>query len=734
MDWIRGVRQKLLAFELFLNEHPEWVGKVVLIQVALATGNNAEDNDEAGEANNVVSRINSRFSSLTYQPVVFLHVQDITFSQYLALLTVADAFLANSLREGMNLTTHEYIICQEEKQSPLILSEFTGTYSALRACIGINPWNTKQVAHAMHTALTMSREEQRARWADLHRTVVTQTALQWITSLLSRLERAHVEQQRRRESAFIPRFQPGQIGSEWRAAKTRLIVVDLEGSLLQGEEALFLRDAKDFEVPQRVLDTLRELTDDPGNFVYLLSGLSAEFLDKLSKACPGLGLVSEDGCSVKHPAQTVAAAMPKPGGDGDGKTSAWTSLTAGLDNSWKHSVGIILRYFAERTPGSFLHDRGSTLFFSTTDGSSPDPSERGVSPQQGAHKEQEEEEAHPPPRRTRQASHVSSSSSISSPAAGDSDSHSESHDDDHSPSHHSCSRFPHHAAPATGSQESQWARRQLAAINNLIYDSLGISLRIVPRGSTLTIIPKNVSRVAAVQHVVQLQAMGLLSRGKGQQGQGQGQDHRRRKTSDDGEGGGGGSATPRQHQRPQSSTARMLSSARLDKIGLGSGSSSARWDHWHDGTLATGHQRNGPPAASSTGMPPTAAAATAPLLGMPPTAAALAGSFDVCLYMGKDERVMSYCSSLDLPFAPLTVTTADEQEVELKGSEAGFCLGPDEDEEGQGEREREQDQGEGAGDDQGVGSGRVEETLRELAGFRTREERWGVGEVATEME
>lgn len=145
LDWIKGVRQKLLAFEVFLNEHPEWIGKVVLIQVALATN---EENQEVGEATDVVARINNKYSTLTYQPVVFLHVQDITFSQYLALLTIADAFLASSLREGMNLTTHEYVVCQEEKHRPLILSEFTGTYSGLRACIGINPWNTKQVGES----------------------------------------------------------------------------------------------------------------------------------------------------------------------------------------------------------------------------------------------------------------------------------------------------------------------------------------------------------------------------------------------------------------------------------------------------------------------------------------------------------------------------------------------------------------------------------------------------------
>lgn len=62
-----------------------------------------------GGVADLVSRINSRFSTLTYQPVVFLHTQDLTFSQYLALLTVADAFIVTSLREGMALRTHEWV-------------------------------------------------------------------------------------------------------------------------------------------------------------------------------------------------------------------------------------------------------------------------------------------------------------------------------------------------------------------------------------------------------------------------------------------------------------------------------------------------------------------------------------------------------------------------------------------------------------------------------------------------
>ena len=83
-----------------MDKHPEFQQKVILIQVALQT---TEENEMHGGVADVVGRINSRFSTLTYQPVVFLHTEDLSFSQYLALLTVADAFLVTSMREGMAL-------------------------------------------------------------------------------------------------------------------------------------------------------------------------------------------------------------------------------------------------------------------------------------------------------------------------------------------------------------------------------------------------------------------------------------------------------------------------------------------------------------------------------------------------------------------------------------------------------------------------------------------------------
>lgn len=340
LDWIKGVREKMLGFEVFLDEHPEWAGRVVLVQVALAT---VQEDREFGDVTDIVARINRKHSSLMYQPVVFLHVQEITFSQYLALLTVADAFVATSLREGMNLTSHEYVIAQEKRKRPLILSEFTGTYSALRACIGVNPWNARQVAHAFQSALTMQEDEMAQRWRDLHHTVVTQTAQHWVTSVLSQLERAH-EAQPHFDTLFTPRLEIAQLASEWRAAKSRLILLDLEQTLVC--ETAEHAHERGFVAPNGLVRVLRHLVSDTRNYVYLLSGKGIAELNPLAARVPAVGLVGENGCFVRlH----------------DAPGATWQSLVDGFNLDWKVPVREILHYFTERTPGAWIEERRASI-------------------------------------------------------------------------------------------------------------------------------------------------------------------------------------------------------------------------------------------------------------------------------------------------------------------------------------------------------------------------------------
>ena len=62
LDYIKGVPQKLHALEVFLESHPEFQGKVVLVQVAVPSRTDVEEYQNLRSAvNELVGRINGKF-------------------------------------------------------------------------------------------------------------------------------------------------------------------------------------------------------------------------------------------------------------------------------------------------------------------------------------------------------------------------------------------------------------------------------------------------------------------------------------------------------------------------------------------------------------------------------------------------------------------------------------------------------------------------------------------------
>jgi trehalose-6-phosphate synthase len=233
LDHVRGVRQKLLAYELFLNKNPEWRGKVVMIQVATSTTEQAELDATVSD---IVTRVNSSWATLSYQPVVYLK-QDISYPQYIALLTVADALMITSQREGMNLTCHEYLFCQDgkfeghNKFGSLILSEFTGSASVFGGNeLSVNPWDYLQCANAIKSALQMGDEEKEMRWKKLYAAVLHHTAEHWFSTFLDRLDKVY-DEQHKRDTTCVPRLSINNLSHKYQESARRLFVLDYEGTL-----------------------------------------------------------------------------------------------------------------------------------------------------------------------------------------------------------------------------------------------------------------------------------------------------------------------------------------------------------------------------------------------------------------------------------------------------------------------------------------------------------------------
>lgn len=164
LDLVKGVIQKLAAFEKFLQEYPEWRNKVVLIQVT--DGTTQQESNKAAKlehkVSEMVAHINGTYGSLEFTPVHHYHHHVQTDELY-ALLSIADVALITAVRDGMNTTSLEYIMCQQDKHGPLILSEFTGTAGSMSSALMVNPWDYAGLAKAINDALLMSEEEKLSR-------------------------------------------------------------------------------------------------------------------------------------------------------------------------------------------------------------------------------------------------------------------------------------------------------------------------------------------------------------------------------------------------------------------------------------------------------------------------------------------------------------------------------------------------------------------------------------------
>ncbi len=293
----------------------------------------------------IVSRINSTHATLTHQPVVFLR-QDISFEQYLALLSVADALMITSLREGMNLTCHEFVYCQDGKRVPnrhgvLILSEFTGSAAVLGGSeLSVNPWDYRRCAEAIKTALTMDPQEREERWQKLYDVVTRHTGEYWAHTLLERLHEVYHEQDARTTSS-IPRLSTHALCEKYKASRQRLFILDYEGTLASwgSPRSIILTS------PQRTIDVLNDLLLDSKNIVYVMSARRPEELDRLFGRVPKLGIIAENGCFLKHT-----------------DAERWTRMADPKKiNAWKESVMGILKYYRERTEGSWIEERHCSL-------------------------------------------------------------------------------------------------------------------------------------------------------------------------------------------------------------------------------------------------------------------------------------------------------------------------------------------------------------------------------------
>ncbi|KAJ2221103.1 hypothetical protein IWW45_008956, partial [Coemansia sp. RSA 485] len=332
LDEVAGIKQKLEAFERFLELYPNWQDKVVLIQVT-QPGQTRQPRLEA-KISELVTSINSNYGSLEFMPVMYHH-SFLDTDEYMALLNIADLCLITVIRDGMNTGSLEYVVCQQDKHSPLILSEFTGTAGSVSGAIQINPWDYESVAQAIDTALRMSPEEKKLRYNEMYKHVVTHDAQHWASTVIKDLRATVLAG---KSSSATPFLDLAFFARAFVESKKRLIMLDYDGTLTPitniPAEAL---------PPPEMIAALKKLCADPRNFVCIISGRDRDFLNLHLGNIKGLALSGEHGSFIRYQ-------------DGD-----WINLLDEMDMSWKDEVMSIFQFYTERTAGSTIEYKETSI-------------------------------------------------------------------------------------------------------------------------------------------------------------------------------------------------------------------------------------------------------------------------------------------------------------------------------------------------------------------------------------
>lgn len=188
LDYTKGIPRRMLALEQLLLRHPEWIGKVTLVQVAVPSrGDVGSYQRSRADIEALVGRLNGRYATPTWTPIHYMH-RSITDTTLLALYRAADVMLVTPMRDGMNLVAKEFVASRVDEEGVLVLSEFAGAAAELTDALIVNPYDVDGVADTIHDALKMPGRERRDRMRALRGRVMNYTVHDWVQSFLGELK------------------------------------------------------------------------------------------------------------------------------------------------------------------------------------------------------------------------------------------------------------------------------------------------------------------------------------------------------------------------------------------------------------------------------------------------------------------------------------------------------------------------------------------------------------------
>jgi trehalose 6-phosphate synthase/phosphatase len=336
LDFTKGIPERLLAFERFLERYATWRGRVRLTLICVPSRTRVPAYQRLKrQVDEMVGSVNGRFSTPEWTPIRYLY-RSFSTDELVQFYRDAEVALVTPLRDGMNLVAKEYLACRLDETGVLILSETAGAAAELGEALTVNPNDLDGMAAAIQAALTMPAAEQAARLRPLRERLARYDVNRWASDFLGvledtkRLQRSH--RRRRLDGALR-----AELLAAYRSSQRRLLLLDYDGTLVP------LAPLPDQAVPDEALrDLLRSLAQVPGNTVVVISGRDNHTLQRWLGGL-GVVLVAEHGAWLYDAGHN------------------WTLVDGAGATEWKPLVRPLLEAFVDRTPGAVVEEKALAL-------------------------------------------------------------------------------------------------------------------------------------------------------------------------------------------------------------------------------------------------------------------------------------------------------------------------------------------------------------------------------------
>jgi alpha,alpha-trehalose-phosphate synthase [UDP-forming] len=209
VDYTKGILERFLGIERLLEKYPTYQNKFTFLQIGAPSRTHIKRyHDLLGEVEAEADRINWRFQTGSWRPIVYLKRQ-FSHEEVEKYYRAADVCLVTSLHDGMNLVAKEFIAARNDEQGVLILSRFTGAARELSDALMVNPYDIEQMAEAIRIALELPAEERQARMQRMRRVVQEYNVFRWAGDLIADLSNVRLAPQEIEAMTTLDRLAAG---------------------------------------------------------------------------------------------------------------------------------------------------------------------------------------------------------------------------------------------------------------------------------------------------------------------------------------------------------------------------------------------------------------------------------------------------------------------------------------------------------------------------------------------